>query len=43
MNIFSVAWHFWIGPGAIGISLITVIASIVLYLNSVTAKRYPRD
>ncbi len=39
----AVVWHFWIAvPLAFG-AVVAVIATIVGYLNKVTATRYPRD
>jgi hypothetical protein len=43
MGLIAVVWHFWIAPILVGLSVVAVVGTIVLYLTQVTRTRYPRD
>jgi hypothetical protein len=35
-------WHYWIGVGLVGLSVLTVVVLLVGYLAKVQAPQYPK-
>ena len=43
MTFAGVVWHFWIAVPLAVAGILSIVATIVGYLQKVTYKRYPRD
>ena len=43
MSVFAgVIWHYWLAVPLVAVGFVSLIATVVGYLNKVTSTRYPK-
>ena len=43
MSVFAgVIWHYWLAVHFVAVGVVSLVATVVGYLNKVTSTRYPK-